>query len=129
MGKNNRTKMDGDRTKGKGAQMSEERHNNEIARREKAQAHAGEVISGSGERGSPRRIAQMVSVRLDGGLVSALRTIAEQRGVTLSDLLREGAELIVQDAYASAQPRMSFKISGAQEALPTTVGDKVYAVN
>lgn len=109
--------------------MSEERHDNEIARREKAQAHAGEVVSGSGRRGTPRRMAQMVSVRLDGGLVSRLRTIAEQRGLTLSDLLREGAELIVQDAYASAQPRMSFTISGAQEALPTVADDRTYATS
>ncbi len=109
--------------------MSKERHDDEIARREKAQAHAGEVIPGSGRRGSPRRMAQMVSVRLDGALVSSLRAIAEQRGLTLSDLLREGAELIVQGAYASAQPKMSFTISGAQEALPTVAGDKAYSTS
>ncbi len=121
--------MDGVRAKGKEAKMSEERHDNEIARREKAQAHAGEVVPGSGRRGKPRRMAQMVSVRLDGELVSRLRAIAEQRGLTLSDLLREGAELMVQDAYTSAQPRISFTISGAQEALPTVAGDKAYAAN
>ena len=109
--------------------MSKERHDDEIARRGKAQAHAGEVIPGSGGRGSPRRMAQMVSVRLDGGLVSNLRAIAEQRGLTLSDFLREGAELIVQNAYASAQPRMRFTVSGAQEALPTVAGDRAYAAN
>lgn len=109
--------------------MSKERHDDEIARREKAQAHAGEVIFGSGGQGSPRRMAQMVSVRLSAGLASSLRAIAEQQGLTLSDLLREGAELIVQDAYASAQPRMSFTISGAREALPTIASDKAYAAN
>jgi hypothetical protein len=120
--------MDGDRAKGKEEKMSKERHDDELARRERAQAYAGEVISGSGGRGSPRRMAQMVSVRLDGGLVSSLRTIADQRGLTLSDLLREGAELIVQDAYASAQPKMSFTVSGAQEALPTA-DPRAYAAN
>lgn len=105
--------------KGKEAKMSEERRNNEIARRERAQTHAGEVVAGSGKRGKPRRMAQMVSVRLDGELVSRLRIIAAQRGVTVSDLLREGAELVVADAYSSAQPRTSFTISGAKEWLPT----------
>lgn len=101
--------------------MSEERRG-EIARREEAQAHAGKVVPGSGKRGTPRRMAQMVSVRLDGALVGSLRAIAEQRGLTLSDLLREGAESVVRNAdasaHASTQPRMSFTVSGAKEALP-----------
>ena len=109
--------------------MSEERRDSEIARRERAQAHAGEVVAGSGRRGKPRRMAQMVSVRLDGEIVSRLRTIAEQRGVSVSDLLREGAQLIVDNAYASAQPRASFKVSGAYEALPTAAGDRAYAAH
>src|SRR5918999_4427943 len=97
-------------TKGKEEEMSEERRQNEIARREKAQAHAGEVVSGSGKRGKPRRMAQMVSVRLDGELVSRLRTIAEQRGVTVSDLLREGAEQVVQQTYAATRPRIDYTV-------------------
>ena len=109
--------------------MSRERRDNEITRREKAQAHAGEVIAGSGRRGVPRRMAQMVSVRLDGELVRQLRTIADQQGLTLSDLLREGAERIVQDAYASSQPRMSFTVSGAKAAVPTGAGETVFATN
>jgi hypothetical protein len=129
MGKNDWTRVDGVKAKGKEAKMSEERHDNEAVRRERAQTHAGDVISGSGRRGTPRRMGQMVSVRLDGGLVSRLRAIAEQRGVTLSDLLREGAELIVQDAYASAHPKMSFTISGAQEALPPAASGRTYATN
>ncbi len=74
----------------------------EIARREEAQAHAGEIVAGSGERGKPRRMARMVSVRLDGELIRRLQSVAQQRNTTLSDLLREGAELIVQDTYADA---------------------------
>src|SRR5215216_535358 len=105
MGKSNGATMERVGTRGKEEKMSEERRENEIARRERAQAHAGEVVSGSGKRGKPRRMAQMVSVRLDGELVSRLRTIAEQRGVTVSDLLREGAQLILDNAYANAQPR------------------------
>lgn len=85
--------------KEKAADMSEQRKS-EIARREEAQAHAGDIIAGSGRRGKPRRMAQMVSVRLDGELVANLRVIARERNTTISDLLREGAALIVQGAYA-----------------------------
>ena len=109
--------------------MSEKRPNNEIATRERAQAHAGEVVSGSGKRGKPRRMAQMVSVRLDGELVSTLRTIAKQRGVTVSDLLREGAEQVVQKTYAAARPRVSYTISGADESIPTAADHHAYATN
>jgi hypothetical protein len=122
MGKSDRETVERIEARGKEEKMSEERRDSEIARRERAQAHAGEVISGSGKRGKPRRMAQMVSVRLDGELVSTLRTIAQQRGVTVSDLLREGAELIVADAYANTRPQTSFTISGAKEALPTVAG-------
>ncbi len=109
--------------------MSDERRKSEISRREKAQAHAGEVVSGSGKRGKPRRMAQMVSVRLDGVLVSRLRAIAEQRGVTVSELLREGAELVVAGAYASARPQTSFTITGAEEALSGTMSGRELAVH
>lgn len=107
--------------------MSEEKRDSEVARRERARAHAGEVVSGSGKRGKPRGTAHMVSVRLDGELVGMLRSIAAQRGVTVSDLLREGAELVVQNTYVAAQPRVKFTISGAQEALPRKSSARVYA--
>lgn len=99
--------------------MSEKRRDNEIARRNRAQNHAGEVVSGSGTRGTPRRMAQMVSVRLDGELINELRSIADQRGLTLSDLLREGAEVVVRNSYAEERAQIRFTISGAQEALPS----------
>jgi predicted DNA-binding ribbon-helix-helix protein len=129
MGKSNKAGMDEIGATGKEQKMSEERRESEIARREKAQAHAGEVVSGSGKRGKPRRMAQMVSVRLDGELVSTLRTIAEQRGVTVSDLLREGAEQVVQDTYVAARPRISYTVVGADEAIPTAADHKQYVVN
>jgi len=109
--------------------MSEEQRENEEIRQEKAEAGAGKVVPGSGRRGKPRRMAQMVSVRLDGELIGKLRIVAEQRNATLSDLLREGAELIVEDAYVRAQPRTSFTISGAQEALPSAASGRLYAAN
>ncbi len=109
--------------------MSEEGRRSEIARRERAQAHAGEVVAGSGKRGKPRRMAQMVSVRLDGELVSALRNIAEQRGVTVSDLLREGADQVVQETYSAARPRIRYTISGTQHTIPTETDHEAYAAN
>ena len=116
-------------TTGKETKVSEERRDNEVARREKAQAHAGEVVSGSGKRGKPRRMGQMVSVRLDGELVSTLRAIAEQRGATVSDLLREGAELVVQKTYAATRPRITYTISGIEEAIPTAANHHAYAAS
>jgi hypothetical protein len=92
--------------------VSEQRAS-EIARREKAQTHAGEIVAGSGSRGNPRRMARMVSARLDGELVRKLQAIAQQRNTTLSDLLREGAELIVQDAYADVVTLKVTKSEGA----------------
>jgi hypothetical protein len=116
-------------TRGKEEKMSEERRESEMVRRERAHAHKGEVVSGTGKRGKPRRMAQMVSVRLNGELVSGLRTIAEQQGVTVSDLLREGAELVVQQTYAAARPRISYTISGADHAIPTATDHHAYAAN
>lgn len=105
-----------------------ERRASEIARREQAQAHAGQIVTGSGERGEPRRMPRMVSVRLDGELLRQLRIVAQQRHTTVSDLLREGAELVIENAYASAQPRTNFTVVGAQEWLPT-VSDRELAAH
>ncbi len=100
--------------------MTEEQRENEEIRQEKKEAGVGEIVPGAGSRGTPRRMDQMVSVRLDGNLIARLKSVARRRGLTLSDLLREGAELIVQDAYKSARPRMSsYTSSGAREALST----------
>ena len=101
--------------------MSEEWRESEQINQEKLAAGAGKVIPGSGRRGTPRRMAQMASVRLDGELIGKLRVVAKERNTTLSDLLREGAELIVEDAYVSTQPRTSFTISGAKVASPETM--------
>lgn len=108
--------------------MSEEQRENEEIRQEKIEAGVGKIVPGAGRRGTPRRMSQMVSVRLDGELINGLKVVARQRGLTLSDLLREGAELIVQDSYTSAQPRTSFTVSGAKEALPTMAG-RAFATN
>ena len=90
--------------------MSEQRRNSEIERRELAQAHAGEIDEDSGIPGTPRLMSQMVSVRLDGQLAMELWDAAERRGVTLSDILREGARLVLQEEYAQAEPQAHYEV-------------------
>ena len=83
-------------------QVSDDPRSSERDRRARAQEHRGKVVEGSGQPIDGRSLAHMVSVRLDPELVKDLRRIADERGVTLSDLLREGASLVV--TYASSSP-------------------------
>ncbi len=75
--------------------MRDDRRRDERTRREAAQSHRGEVVPGSGRALEPRALPQMISVRLDADLVSDLREVAQERGTTVSDLLREGAAMVV----------------------------------
>ena len=67
----------------------------ERERRELANEHRDELAEEAASPVEPRRLGQMVSLRLDPDVVSALRRVASVRGVTLSDLLREGAAMVV----------------------------------
>ena len=71
--------------------MSAGRRRTEGERREVAQQHAGEVVEGSGRAVASRRLDQMISLRLEPELAAALRELANHRGVSVSELLREGA--------------------------------------
>jgi hypothetical protein len=62
----------------------------EIQRRELAQENKGRVVVGSDTLGKPKRMAQMVSVRLEPELIRKARDIAEHNNMTLSEVLREG---------------------------------------
>ncbi len=64
-------------------------NDNEHARRDRAQEHRDDVVNGSGRSVEPASLEQMVSVRLDGATVVRLRQLAEQRGMTLSAIIRE----------------------------------------
>jgi uncharacterized protein (DUF4415 family) len=77
--------------------MSEESRQelSEQERREIAFEHRGEVVEDSAEDVHPRRMPQVVSLRLDPDVISQLRDVANQRGTTVSDLLREGADCII----------------------------------
>ena len=110
--------------------MSEEQREAEEIRQEKIEAGVGKIVPGAGRRGTSRRMDQMVSVRLSGDLIARLKIVARQRGTTLSELVREGAELIVEDEYASVQQqRVMFRISGAQQAIHETISERTVATH
>ncbi len=98
--------------------MSKGMRKSETERRELAQAHAGEIVEGSGSLGTPRLMSHMVSLRLDGNLVIQLRNAAERRGVSLSDILREGAGLVLQAERAAAKSQADYRIERIDGAEP-----------
>src|SRR5579859_2860838 len=71
------------------------------------------LIEGSGRRGQPRRLDQMISARLDPVLVAVLRKLAARRGISQSDALREGALLWV--AREEAANLITFEVSVTNE--------------
>jgi hypothetical protein len=111
--------------------MTEDWRDEEVRMREEAQAHAGEIVEGSGTRGSSRRLPQMVSVRLDGRLVAALRALANHRGVTMSELLREGAECVLERQHIEVPRTYITTVRGASEPLRTRSWpeEREYATN
>jgi ribbon-helix-helix CopG family protein len=90
--------------------MSNERERSEQELRELAQQHAGEVVEGSGTAVAPRRLDQMISLRLEPELAAALRQLANRRGVTVSELLRVGALRLLEADRASTGPSYTWDI-------------------
>lgn len=72
-----------------------------------------DLIEGSGRRGEPRRLDQMISARLDPTLVAALRGLAEKRGISLSDVLREAALALLR--HEEAQNVITFCVNVTNE--------------
>lgn len=70
----------------------------EKERRELAEAHKDDIDVESAAPVTPKRLGQMISLRLDPEVVIALRDLAIERGVSLSDLLREGAAKVLTEA-------------------------------
>jgi len=81
--------------------MSDGGRREERERRDLAEQHAGEVIEGTGRAMSPRRLGDMVSLRLEPELAEALRELARARSTSLSGLLREGALCLLAHERAS----------------------------
>lgn len=105
------------------------RNMSEQERRELANAHRDEVVAGSGRPVQPQQLDQVVSLRLDPSTISALRDIANRRGVTLSDLLREGASMVI---IASSEVRsimdLSYEVHRISANMPSG-GPSSYSAN
>jgi hypothetical protein len=82
------------------------------------------LIEGSGRRGESRRLDQMISARLDPALVSSLKQLAERRGISLSDVLREAALLLL--AREDAQNVVSFSVKVTNETRPDGISHDAY---
>jgi len=80
----------------------DDRRMSEQERRETAFEQRGDLVENSDEIVRPRKIPQMISLRLEPGVVAQLRDLAARRGVTVSDLLREGADHILSTSQAAA---------------------------
>jgi hypothetical protein len=90
--------------------MSDEHRRSERERREFAQQHAGEIVEGSGKAVAPKRLDQMISLRLEPELAAALRELANRRGVSVSELLREGAIRLLEADRTSTGPSFTWDI-------------------
>lgn len=77
------------------------------------------IVEGSGRRGDSRRLDQMISARLDPALVTALKQLAADRGVSLSDILREAALLLLD--REQEQQVIRFHVQVTNERSGTTV--------
>src|SRR5260370_41806243 len=82
------------------------------------------LVEGSGRRGEPRRLDQMISARLDPVLVAALKQFAEQRGISLSDVLREAALRLL--AREEAQNVIIFCVGVTNETRPDGIAHESY---
>ena len=76
------------------------------------------LVEGSGRRGESRRLDQMISARLDPPLVAALKQFAKQHGLTLSEVVREAALLLL--ARDEAQNVITFNVAVTNERSGVT---------
>jgi len=77
------------------------------------------LVPGSGRRIEPRAFQQMISLRLDGGLVAALRAHAAEVGRSLSDVLREAAIRYLRDVQSEHEVTVRWTvINGTRSASP-----------
>jgi predicted DNA-binding ribbon-helix-helix protein len=110
-----------------GAQMNDEARRSEQERRQLAQQHAGEVVEGSGRVAAPRRLGQMVSLRLEPSVAEALRELANRRGISLSELLREAAIRLFEAEQATSHT--TFVVSSPQVPTSTATSENVSAAS
>lgn len=89
-------------------------HHREQELRDLAYRHRNEMIPDAAEPMEAARLSQMVSVRLDSEILSALRDLANERGSTVSDLLREGAGLILERETSRIEFEFAYKVFVSQ---------------
>jgi hypothetical protein len=80
-----------------------------------------DIVEGSGRRGEPRRLDQMISARLDPRLVAALKQFARQHELTLSDVVREAALLLL--ARQQSQNVTTFNVAVTNERSGITANN------
>ncbi len=101
--------------------MAKDARRNEKELRDQLDRNADNVIvEGSGQAVAPRRLGHMVSLRLEPELAAALRELAERRGTSVSELLRAGASLLLDDEQASARSVYSYVVFGATSVVGRT---------
>ena len=82
------------------------------------------LIEDAGRPGEPRRLDQMISVRLDPVLVAALRKVAEVHDMSLSDVLREAALQLL--AREEAKNIRTFNVEITNETRPEGIRHESY---
>lgn len=82
------------------------------------------LVEGSERKGEPRRLDQMVSARLDPELVATLREFAARHGMSLSDVLREGAIQLL--SREQAPDVITFTIDVTNETRPGKLSHESY---
>jgi hypothetical protein len=94
--------------------VSDDARQRERALREELDRMADDaIIEGSGQPVPPRRLGHMVSLRLEPELAERLREVAHRRGVSLSELLREGAALLLMSERSRPRATYHYVVSGA----------------
>lgn len=99
--------------------MGNDRREDEKRRREAAQAGVGEVQP-EGHEVPGRSIKQMVSVRLEAQLLKDLRQLAEEQGVSISDLLRQAAVELVERSR-STPVLVMLRSSGSAQVITSAL--------
>ena len=94
------------------SEPTSERRADEHRRRVLADEHRGEVVDGSGVPVEPRKLDQMVSVRLDPAILRELRAIAASRDKTLSAVLRDAA--VQYATYAHQVTELRWRLDGEE---------------
>jgi len=103
------------------AMMANDAPKNEKELRDELDRHPDNVIvEGSGQAVAPRRLGHMVSLRLEPELAAALRELADRRGTTVSELLREGAATLLENEQTFTRSIYSYVVFGASSPVART---------